>query len=212
MQKNLALIKNNISAYYAEKFNFYGDTPRGVDWNGKESQFLRFDQLCKVIGNFKKPFSLIDFGCGYGALYEYLVNYSEEFTYTGVDISNEILLCAKNKFGHIPGVKFSTTLNSADRVDFVVASGVFNVRLGYDDDDWFNYVLLTLDSLNQSCIQGFSFNCLTIFSDVDKMQPSLYYADPMRIFNHCKMHYSKNVALLHDYDLYEFTILVRKMA
>jgi hypothetical protein len=28
----------------------------------------------------------------------------------------------------------------------------------------------------------------------------------------CKRRFSRNVALLHDYDLYEFTVLVRKAA
>jgi hypothetical protein len=42
------------------------------------------------------------------------------------------------------------------------------------------------------------------------MQDYLYYADPRVLFDHCKTRYSKNVALLHDYGLYEFTILVRK--
>ena len=57
---------------------------------------------------------------------------------------------------------------------------------------------------------GFAFNCLTSYSDHDKMRDYLYYADPLAIFDHCKKHYAKDVALLHDYGLYEFTILVRK--
>jgi hypothetical protein len=42
------------------------------------------------------------------------------------------------------------------------------------------------------------------------MRPDLYYADPRAIFDHCKRTFSRWVALLHDYGLYEFTILVRK--
>jgi hypothetical protein len=57
---------------------------------------------------------------------------------------------------------------------------------------------------------GFAFNCLTAYSDAHKMQSYLYYADPCRLFDLCKRRYSRNVALLHDYGLYEFTILVRK--
>jgi hypothetical protein len=57
---------------------------------------------------------------------------------------------------------------------------------------------------------GFSFNCLTAYSDPDKIRPDLHYADPCALFDLCKRKFSRNVALLHDYDLYEFTILVRK--
>jgi len=42
------------------------------------------------------------------------------------------------------------------------------------------------------------------------MRPDLYYADPLFLFDFCKQNFSKNVALLHDYRLYDFTLIVRK--
>jgi hypothetical protein len=44
------------------------------------------------------------------------------------------------------------------------------------------------------------------------MKPHLYYADPCDLFDLCKRRFSPQVTLLHDYGLYEFTILVRKRA
>ena len=41
------------------------------------------------------------------------------------------------------------------------------------------------------------------------MRPDLFYADPCWLFDQCKRRHSRDVALLHDYGLYEFTILVR---
>jgi len=38
----------------------------------------------------------------------------------------------------------------------------------------------------------------------------LYYADPIFLFEHCRRTFSRFVSLIHDYPLYEFTILVRK--
>ena len=43
----------------------------------------------------------------------------------------------------------------------------------------------------------------------DRMRDDLYYADPGFVFDHCKRRYSRHVALLHDYGLWEFTVLVR---
>ena len=43
------------------------------------------------------------------------------------------------------------------------------------------------------------------------MRPDLYYPDPGAVFDRCMRRYSRHVALLHDYGLYEFTILVRKL-
>ena len=38
----------------------------------------------------------------------------------------------------------------------------------------------------------------------------LYYADPCALFDYCKRNFSRNVALLHDYKIYDFTLIVRK--
>jgi hypothetical protein len=51
---------------------------------------------------------------------------------------------------------------------------------------------------------------LTSYSDPERMRPELYYGDPRFFFDRCKRDYTRNVALLHDYDLYEFTIIARK--
>ncbi len=41
------------------------------------------------------------------------------------------------------------------------------------------------------------------------MRTDLYYGDPIFFFEHCRTTFGRHVALLHDYPLYEFTILVR---
>ena len=55
-----------------------------------------------------------------------------------------------------------------------------------------------------------AFLLLTKYSEKEYMRDNLYYADPLFIFDYCKRNFSKQVALLHDYGLYEFTILVKK--
>jgi putative ABC transport system permease protein len=76
--------------------------------------------------------------------------------------------------------------------------------------DWRAYVNETIDRLAELSLRGFAFNCLTSYADADRMRPDLFYADPCELFDRCKRRYARNVALMHDYDLYEFTILVRK--
>jgi hypothetical protein len=92
----------------------------------------------------------------------------------------------------------------------VVASGIFNVKLDTSNEDWKEYILNTLSKLNQLSSIAFSFNILTSYSDKEYMKDYLYYADPCFLFDYCKKNFSKNIALLHDYNLYEFTILVKK--
>jgi hypothetical protein len=94
--------------------------------------------------------------------------------------------------------------------DFALASGVFNVKLDTPADEWTDYVTQTLAVLDRLGRRGFAFNMLTSYSDADRMRADLYYGDPLRFFDLCKRSFSKQVALLHDYGLYEFTMLVRK--
>jgi hypothetical protein len=72
------------------------------------------------------------------------------------------------------------------------------------------YILETLEKINALSVKGFSFNILTSYSDKEYMKDNLFYADPLFFFDYCKKNFSKNVSLLHDYDLYEFTLLIKK--
>jgi hypothetical protein len=92
----------------------------------------------------------------------------------------------------------------------VVASGVFNVKLHTPLADWEAYVLRTVDRLAALGRHGFAFNALTSYSDPERMRPDLYYTNPCVLFDYCKRRFSRHVALLHDYGLFEFTILVRR--
>ena len=64
--------------------------------------------------------------------------------------------------------------------------------------------------MNKKSEHGFSFNMLTSYSDKEYMRDDLYYGDSCHFFDFCKKNFSKNVSLLHDYNLYDFTIIVRK--
>ncbi|MCW5668594.1 MAG: class I SAM-dependent methyltransferase [Hydrogenophaga sp.] len=201
---------DEVAAYYAEKLAKHGDTPRGVDWNGEESQTIRFAQLCKVIRPKSSDFSLNDLGCGYGALFNFLSDKYPQCSYLGVDVSAEMIMAAQLRNAASPNARFITSSEPDIISDYGVASGIFNVRLGRTNADWHEYIQGTLDQLDRTSRLGFSFNCLTSYSDEDKKQSYLYYADPCQLFDLCKRRYSRQVALLHDYGLYEFTILITK--
>ncbi|HNN12258.1 MAG TPA: class I SAM-dependent methyltransferase [Anaerolineales bacterium] len=209
MQNKNDYILKEVAGYYSEKLAKYGETPHGVDWNGDESQILRFKQLCKIItlpGNF----SVNDLGCGYGALFEFLGKEYSDISYLGVDVSLDMTNSARRRYEEYPHANFINA-EAPDRIsDFGIASGIFNVRLGCGDSEWYAYILSTLDILNKTSRLGFSFNCLTSYSDEDKKKDYLFYADPSALFDFCKRKFSRQVALLHDYGLYEFTILVRR--
>ena len=209
MQNKKTDLLTEVAEYYSSKLAKYGQTPRGVDWNGEESQTRRFEQLSNII-NTSDPFSVNDLGCGYGAFYDFLAHRYELFSYSGIDVSVDMIRAAELRYQNRGQACFVLSSDPERVSDYGVASGIFNVRLDRPDDEWRSYLEGTLDVLDRTSRFGFAFNCLTSYSDADKMRDYLYYANPCVLFDLCKRRYSRNVALLHDYGLYEFTILVRK--
>ena len=198
---------DQVKSYFDKRIQEHGASPRGSDWNSDISQNTRFDQLLKVIE--MQSFSLLDYGCGYGALADYLSTKGYEVDYYGYDILESAIETARNVHMSKPRRSFFTDKSQLQICDYTVASGIFNFRGEQAFDDWTEYVLSVLTEVNRLSRRGFSSNFLTKYSDDDKMRPDLYYADPLFLFDYCKRNFSKNVALLHDYRLYDFTLIVR---
>jgi SAM-dependent methyltransferase len=198
-----------VRKYYEAKLLDHGATPRGVDWNGETSQRLRFQVLSKVIdGLAAESLSVDDYGCGYGAFLDYLHELGpKDLDYLGLDVSADMVNEARRL--HAQGA-FEVSSRSPRVADYSVASGIFNVALDQERAGWERAVVNTLDAMHAASKRGFAFNCLTSYADAESRRPHLYYADPCFFFDHCKRRYSNQVALLHDYGLYEFTIIVRK--
>jgi SAM-dependent methyltransferase len=202
-------ILSDVDHYYSEKLREHGPTTAGVDWNGVESQHLRFKALLNVVAEKTSDFSLLDYGCGYGSMYEYMQARWSSFRYTGFDIS-EIMIAKAQELWRDDSAVWLSDETQLGEYDYVVASGIFNVRLEHSDEEWLEYILQTMHWMNDHSRRGFACNMLTSFSDEPFRRGHLYYANPMDLFAYCKTHFSRNVALLHDYELYDFALVVRK--
>ena len=202
-------IVQRVAEYYSAKLAQHGPTPQGVDWNGAESQQLRFAQLCKLLPA-DAGFSLNDIGCGYGAMYDYLVDQGYNVRYCGYDVSKAMVEAARNMPRRKPRPAFMSAKAGLRKRDYAVASGLFNVKLDVSETQWLEHVDSIIGLLHRTSRRGFAFNCLTSYSDAERKRPDLYYGDPRRFFHHCMKRFSRHVAVLHDYGLYEFTVLVRK--
>jgi len=207
MDRNHHLQK--ILAYFNKKIETYGPVPQGVDWNSDASQAIRFEQVLKVC-DLSKEFSLIDYGCGYGGMIEHLLQKGCTFQYYGYDPLESMISAANSIHAGYDFCSFITNHAELLPADYTISSGIFNIKLEINHEAWTQYALETLHRFDALSIKGFSFNMLTSYSDPPFMRPDLYYGDPLFMFDYCKKHFSKNVALLHDYDLFDFTILVRK--
>lgn len=201
-------LADQAGRYYAEKLREHGATPRGVDWNDERTQRLRFERLLDLITPTDEPFSLNDYGCGYGALVDSLAESHRAFAYTGYDVSAEMVEEAARRYGDEPRARFTSDAAELEPADFTVASGVFNVKQEAPDDAWSAYVIETVDQLAGLSSRGFAFNALTAHADPERRRADLFYADPAAMVDHCLRTHGRDVVLRHDYELYEFTLLV----
>jgi SAM-dependent methyltransferase len=155
------------------------------------------------------PLSIVDYGCGYGALVDHVAARHREFAYQGYDVSETMVAEARTRMAHERRSSFTAEPADLERADYTVASGIFNVKLETPEGEWRAYVLETLERMVALSTRGIAFNALTAHSDPERTRPDLYYADPAELLDHCLRTYSRDVALRHDYELYEFTLLVR---
>lgn len=201
-----------MDRYYAERLQQFGPTPRGVDWNSAASQALRFDRLLVALegSTDEADLSLVDYGCGYAALLDVLRARGRRIRYHGFDISGAMIDAARTRHAGDDRATFTTEISAVPRADYTLASGVFNVRLRHPVDEWQAYVMETLAAIDALSTRAFAFNMLSTYSDVERRRDDLFYIDPAWMFDACKRRFSPRVALLHDYPLYEFTLIVRR--
>ena len=83
--------QKKLNEYFTEKLETFGATAKGVDYNGEQAQQIRFAELVKVINPAGK-FSVTDYGCGYGAMFEFLQQRNWDFDYYGVDIIEKMVI------------------------------------------------------------------------------------------------------------------------
>lgn len=201
----------DLQAFFDSKIKAHGATPKGVDWKDESAQNARFAQVAKILPAPSEAFTLIDYGCGYGALSQYLHdNGYVNMTYIGYDMTASVIDSAKVAYAHLPNATFTTEENTLPTVDYVIGCGLFSMKLDTPLDVWQTHMHTTIKRMWSLAQKGLSFNSLTSYSDPEYMRPELYYPNPMDIFDFCKRTLSRNVALLHDYELYDFTVLVRR--
>jgi SAM-dependent methyltransferase len=205
---NSAEIYRSVGRYYAAKLAEHGANARGVDWNGAESQTLRHQQFLRLLAN-ERHASVLDLGCGYGDFLRFLREQGYNGSYIGYDLAPEMIDASRRIHGEANDRRWRVGATPDDRADYAIASGVLNVKGDFSNADWAAYMHETIDLLSRVSVRGFAFNVLTLSSDPALRRPNLYYADPVQILSHCLMRFGRSVALLQDYGLWEFTVVVR---
>jgi SAM-dependent methyltransferase len=208
--RDFANLHGDIKRYYSTKVQTHGACALGVDWPCTPSQELRFVQLLKLCDP-QQPFSLNDFGCGYGAMRGFLdKRYGAiEIDYQGVDISPDMVRNAQHLWGHRPHTSFVVGSVLTRMADYSVASGVFNVKLRQPVSMWTRFVKQTLNMLSQTSRRGFAVNFLVPAVGNQAIVEELYTTTDGLWRAHCERTLGRRTQILSNYGLREFTLLAR---
>jgi SAM-dependent methyltransferase len=198
-----------VANHYAAKLAAHGATPNGVDWNSAASHELRHRQFLRLLEGSPEA-SVLDLGCGYGDFFRFLRASGHRGPFIGYDIVSGMIAKARDLHGEAADRQWRVGSEPRETVDFAVASGIFNVKGDASHECWARYVNATTDLLARVGRRGFAVNLLSLASDRERRRSDLYYADAGAMLTYCLERFGRHVALLHDYGLYEFTLIVRR--
>ncbi len=175
-----------------------------VDWGSRRSQQLRFQKLEQML-SIRAGDSLVDVGCGLAGFLEYLNDRRIDVDYIGIDLSEEMISRCRSRYPTADFITGSFLDLDEIRGDFVVASGIFNLRTTYP----LEFLRETVLRMYESCGRGMAFNCLS--SRAENKEPGEFHADPEKVLDMCRQLEGDSV-LDHSYLPHDFTIAIKKPA
>ena len=120
--------KKELQTFYNRHLQDFGDAPQAVRWT-PEGQLRHYSTLLQIAGDLSGK-SVLDFGCGKGDLYSYIRDRGIHVQYCGIDINENLIELAKNKY---PEAEFhALDIEETDFTkvfDVILICGVFNLRI-----------------------------------------------------------------------------------
>ncbi len=182
--------------FYTAAIKKYGESPQGVHWNSAHSQQKRFEILVSCIKD--KDFSIVDAGCGFGDLYNYLKQNKIPFTsYTGLDLSPSMVKIAREKTG-CEIFECDICREALPQADYYLCSGAMNILSRFD-------TYLFIRNCYEACNKGFVFNLL--MGDDDSLVYNHFYPRELQdLFDEL----GAEVSIKTGYLAHDFTVFMKK--
>ena len=138
--------------YYSEVIHRHGMSAQGVHWNSQATQYKRFEVLLSMI-ELNREDSIVDAGCGFGALYTYLQEQQHPFGhYIGLEVMEEMVVAASEKL--ICDLRLCNILvDTLPKADYYLCSGGMNI-LSRDE------AVIFIERCLEASAKGFIFNLL----------------------------------------------------
>lgn len=192
--------KVNIITRYKDRLSEFGPGIRSLASGTVERRTIRFSIL-ESIGDLNGC-SILDIGSGLGDYYQYLKDKGIQVSYTGYDLSPDLIEIAKERFpeAHFE-VRDIQNEGISNKFDYIVSSQTFNFRLSNESN--MDLVKSCLKISINNCNKGICFDFLSSY--VDYQEDHLYYYSPEELFAFAKT-LTKRVTLKHDSELFEFAL------
>ena len=189
---------------YSAWVNEFGYSPKSLGW-GEGQQSVRFSALStEVIQN--PTSSILDVGCGFGDLYDFLITSKWHGQYTGIDIVPRLVEIARTRNQNLD-VRLADLFELSDdrKYDYVISSGIFNGKLKYEDNK--EHIRKALRKMFEIARVQVCVDFLSTY--VDFQRPQAFHTDPAWALT-TGMSLTKRVILRHDYMPYEFALFLYK--
>ena len=201
--------------YERKNFEFYSrffgeeDLGRRVGWLKPDSQRLNFLELSQIIPEpvSHRAISVLDVGCGTGELWSFLSVIQPLTNYLGVDILQENIMVAKEKYPLAEFIRGDALAEDfkLPTMDFVFASGLFGLRLLEDDNEQMRWVQQSVSKLFKSCRLGVAVN---FWAGIDPAR-KLFSYNPYEVCEALRL-ISHSFILNHDFRDDAFSIFLYK--
>lgn len=192
-----------IADLYSTYYRMHGDSLASLGYP-KGAQDARFRAMFQI-GQLQNA-SILDVGCGFGHMLDYLRSWNINARYTGIDITPPMIDIARRKH---PDADFRLLnileCSLEERWDWVFLVGAFNAAPAREG--WWELVQQMMMKMWELCRIGMAADFLS--SHVDFQKPGSFHADPGQVFAFAKK-LTRRVTLRHDYMAYEFMVYLYK--
>lgn len=212
-------ITKELTTHFSKTFLRHGATTEGVNWGTKTDKIARrytvfSDFITKNMAD--KKISVLDVGCGYGALLNYLGNNIENIEYYGIDPCLEMINTAKSTYmkafynislEDLHDKKFEN-IPIPDKFDYVVCNGVFTLKNDMSNIAINKFVNKSIQYCFNLCKKSVLFNMMS--THVDFFNSNLFYKNPADMITFIIENMTNKVAVDHYLIEYEYFVTMYK--
>lgn len=188
---------------YEARLQQFGYSPETLGWGKHGRQDVRFGVLAEYALRDRES-SVLDVGCGFADLYDFLRHRGWAGRYVGMDVVPGLLSVARERH---PTLELQmadiTEAEGLGSFDYVISSGTFNAQLVAQDNR--EHIERALRAMFFAATQAVCADFLSTYVDFQK--PGAWHSDPAWIFSFAKT-LSRRVTLRHDYMPFEFSVFI----